>query len=45
VASYVDHTMLKPVTTFKDVETTCEEAKTHRFPAVCIPSCYVKHAR
>lgn len=37
--------MLKPGTTWDDVKKTCDEAKQHKFAAVCIPACFVKEAK
>jgi deoxyribose-phosphate aldolase len=44
IASYIDHTFLKPDTTLKDVERVCGEAIEYRFAAVCVPPLYVKKA-
>lgn len=38
---YVDHTALKPYTTWKDIQQLCEEALEYHTASVCIPSCYV----
>jgi len=43
-AKMVDHTLLKPDATDKDVRRICEEAARHHFAAVCIPPCYVRLA-
>jgi deoxyribose-phosphate aldolase len=45
IANYIDHTVLKPVTTETDVAQLCEEAKTHRFAAVCVPPFYSSYAK
>jgi deoxyribose-phosphate aldolase len=45
IAQIIDHTILKPTTALKDVQTVCEEAITYRFAAVCIPPYYVADAR
>ncbi|HTI10727.1 MAG TPA: deoxyribose-phosphate aldolase [Puia sp.] len=37
IASYIDHTILKPVTTYIEIKKICEEAKTCGFAAVCVP--------
>lgn len=37
IASYIDHTILKPVTTYIEIKKICEEARTYRFAAVCVP--------
>nr|BAQ25457.1 deoxyribose-phosphate aldolase [Diplonema papillatum] len=42
VASYIDHTVLKPDATAKDVVKLCKEAAEHKFYAVCVNSSRVK---
>jgi len=37
IASYIDHTILKPVTTYIEIKKICEEARKYRFAAVCVP--------
>jgi deoxyribose-phosphate aldolase len=37
IASYIDHTILKPVTTYIEIKKICEEARTYGFAAVCVP--------
>jgi deoxyribose-phosphate aldolase len=44
IASYIDHTVLKPTTILQEVETCCSEAVQYKFAAVCIPPYYVKAA-
>jgi len=41
IASYIDHTALKPETTPSDVERLCREAREHRFAAVCVNPVHV----
>lgn len=41
---YIDHTVLKPLTTLDDVKTYCIEAVEYDFAAVCIPPPFVKLA-
>jgi deoxyribose-phosphate aldolase len=36
LAAYIDHTLLKPDATAKDIEKLCAEAHTHRFYSVCV---------
>lgn len=43
--SYVDHTALKPCTTWEDICQLCEEALQYHTASVCIPSCYVAEAK
>lgn len=45
IASYIDHTVLKPTTTIADVEKLCSEAISHHFAAVCVPPMFVKKAK
>jgi deoxyribose-phosphate aldolase len=45
LASYIDHTILKPGLLLADVETICTEAKQYGFAAVCIPPLMVKTAK
>ena len=44
IASFIDHTILKPVTTIEEVEKCCIEAVEYGFAAVCIPPPFVKRA-
>jgi len=41
IASYIDHTLLKPYATLSDIKTLCDEAKRFGFKAVCVNPCYV----
>ena len=45
IAPYIDHTILKPTTTFEDISKLCAEAVEHRFAAVCVPPYFVKAAK
>ncbi|MDE3236386.1 MAG: deoxyribose-phosphate aldolase [Bacteroidota bacterium] len=45
IASYIDHTILKPTTLLKDIEKLCNEAKQYGFAAVCVPPNFVKKAK
>jgi len=45
VSSYIDHTLLKPTASYADLTKLCEEARTYRFVAVCIPPSAVELAR
>jgi deoxyribose-phosphate aldolase len=45
IASYIDHTVLKPTTLVADIEKLCTEAKTYQFAAVCVPPNFVKKAK
>jgi deoxyribose-phosphate aldolase len=41
LASYIDHTLLKPEATAAEVARLIAEAREHRFASVCIPPVYV----
>lgn len=41
IHSYIDHTLLRPTCTEKEIRTLCDEAITHQFAAVCVPPVYV----
>ena len=45
LAQLIDHTLLKPYCTMKDIEELCKQAITHQFAAVCVPPYYVKAAK
>ncbi len=45
IASYIDHTVLKPTTLIADVEKICSEAMEYHFAAVCVPPLFVKKAK
>ncbi len=45
LASFFDHTLLKPYTTEKDIKRVCAEAVKYGFYGVCVPPCYVKYAK
>lgn len=45
IASYIDHTILKPTTTIAEIEKLCNEAKQYGFAAVCVPPLFVKKAK
>lgn len=45
VASYIDHTILKPTTLLADVESLCKEAVENNMAAVCVPPLFVKQAK
>ncbi|MBM6827446.1 deoxyribose-phosphate aldolase [Mordavella massiliensis] len=42
---YIDHTLLKPVCTWDEIEALCKEALSYHTASVCIPPSYVKRAR
>jgi deoxyribose-phosphate aldolase len=45
LASYIDHTLLKPDATKERIEKLCEEARQHRFFSVCVNGSHVELAR
>lgn len=45
LASYIDHTILKPTTTHIEITKICKEAREYGFAAVCVPPPYVAQAR
>jgi deoxyribose-phosphate aldolase len=45
IATYIDHTFLKPTTLLSDIEKLCNEAKQYQFAAVCVPPNFVKIAK
>ena len=45
ISKYIDHTLLKPTATEREILTLCNEAKKNRFKAVCVNSCYVPLAK
>lgn len=42
-AKYIDHTLLKPNATKKEIEILCQEAKIHHFASVCVNPCWVSY--
>ena len=45
IASYIDHTLLRPDATADQVTQLCDEARSYGFAAVCVPPCYVQLAK
>ena len=45
LASYIDHTILKAITTKKQIKSLCSEAIEYGFAAVCVPPCYIIRAK
>jgi len=45
LASYIDHTLLKPDATEKEIRRLCEEARHFGFKAVCVNPVFVKQTR
>lgn len=44
IASYIDHTLLRPDADERMIVSLCAEAEQYGFAAVCIPPCFVKLA-
>nr|WP_317356473.1 deoxyribose-phosphate aldolase [uncultured Tyzzerella sp.] len=44
IVEKVDHTLLKPVSTWEDIKKICDEAKEMKVASVCIPPSFVKQA-
>ncbi|MBI5196702.1 MAG: deoxyribose-phosphate aldolase [Nitrospirae bacterium] len=45
IANLIDHTLLKPAASLKDIERLCAEAKEYGFFSVCIHPCFIKTAK
>jgi deoxyribose-phosphate aldolase len=45
IASYIEHTLLKPDATVADIEQLCAEARQYRLLGVCVHGSWVRHAR
>lgn len=45
INTYIDHTILHPTTTERQIIDLCNEAKKYDFHAVCVNSCYVPLAK
>lgn len=45
VASYIDHTILKPTTVLDDIQKVCDEAREYQFAAVCVPPPFVRASK
>lgn len=44
ISSYIDHTILRPVCLFAEIDQLCREAIQYEFAAVCLPPYIVKRA-
>jgi deoxyribose-phosphate aldolase len=42
-SSFIDHTLLKPDATLKQIDQLCTEANEYKFATVCIQPCHVKY--
>ncbi len=45
IAHYIDHTLLKPVSTWDQIVELCEEAIEYETASVCIPPCYIARVK
>ncbi|PNQ72663.1 deoxyribose-phosphate aldolase [Hanstruepera neustonica] len=45
INNYIDHTLLKPSASQKDIKNLCAEAKKYRFYSVCVNGSYVAYAK
>ena len=45
INKFIDHTLLKPATSEREIIDLCNEAKKYEFYAVCVNSCYVPLAK
>lgn len=41
ILSHVDHTLLKAVATWEDIQKICDESIEYKTASVCIPACYI----
>ena len=41
ILSHVDHTLLKPVATWDDIQKICDESIEYNTASICIPACYI----
>ena len=44
LASYIDHTLLKPDASMAEIDKLCDEAAEHHFASVCVNPVWVRHA-
>lgn len=45
ISKYIEHTLLKPTATERDIINLCHDAIEHQFYAVCVNSCYTALAK
>ncbi|MBJ7881453.1 deoxyribose-phosphate aldolase [Gelidibacter salicanalis] len=45
INNYIEHTLLKPSTTEREIIDLCNDAKKHKFYGVCVNSCYISLAK
>lgn len=42
IYAHIDHTLLKPFSTWKDIEKLCDEAVEYKTASVCVPQSYIE---
>lgn len=45
IMSHIDHTLLRPTASWKDIQKLCEEAIKYKTASVCVPACYIKRIK
>jgi len=45
IAHTIDHTLLSPEVTSKEIDNLCDEARKYEFYSVCVPPSWVEHAK
>jgi deoxyribose-phosphate aldolase len=45
IAHTIDHTLLSPEATSQEIDKLCDEARKYEFYSVCVPPCWVEHAK
>ncbi len=45
IYAHIDHTLLKPFSTWEDIEKLCDEAVKYQTASVCIPQTYIKRVK
>ena len=41
ILKHVDHTLLKPIATWEDIQKICDESIEYNTASICIPACYI----
>lgn len=41
ILKHVDHTLLKPIATWEDIQKICDESIQYNTASICIPACYI----
>ncbi|MFP5356588.1 MAG: 2-deoxyribose-5-phosphate aldolase, partial [Gemmatimonadota bacterium] len=44
IADFIDHTLLKAEATAREIDKLCDEAREHRFAAVCVNPVWVRRS-